>query len=147
MMSFGFQSSCEYTGYPKNTQSRVTLIEGLPPRLTSFWIISFKFPLKFPQFSSNFLSNSPFPPSPAGRQEQSKPPCPRVSPDHPQNVTKSLHNVPKSLQIHQERPQSTPECDKIHSDHHKLTPIFPFIPLIGVCFKIFFGQTFFWYKF
>ena len=39
---------------------RVTLIVGLPP-----------FPLKFPQ---SFLSNSLFPPSPAGRLEQSKPP-------------------------------------------------------------------------
>ena len=42
---------------------RVTLIVGLPP-----------FPLKFPQ---SFLSNSLFPPSPAGRVEQSKPPCER----------------------------------------------------------------------
>ena len=46
---------------------RVTLIVGLPPKLTSFWIIS-------SQISSSFLANSLFPPSPAGRLEQSKPP-------------------------------------------------------------------------
>ena len=50
----------------------VTLIVGLPPRLTSFWIISFQISS---QISSNFLSNSPFPPSPASRLEQLKPPC------------------------------------------------------------------------
>ena len=44
-------------------QIRVILIVWLPPRLTSFWIISFP-------ISSNFLSNSTFPPSPAGRLEQ-----------------------------------------------------------------------------
>ena len=46
----------------------MTLIVGLPPRLTSFWIIS-------SQISSIFLSNTPFPPSPAGRLEQLKSPC------------------------------------------------------------------------
>ena len=47
--------------------SRVTLIVGLPPRLTSFWIISSQILL---QISSNCVSNSPFPPSLAGRLEQ-----------------------------------------------------------------------------
>ena len=31
--------------------------------------------LEFPKISSNLFSNSPFPPSPAGRLEQLKPPC------------------------------------------------------------------------
>ena len=44
--------------------NRVASIVGPPPKLTSFWIIS-----------SNFLSNSPFPPSPADRLKQSKSPC------------------------------------------------------------------------
>ena len=46
---------------------RVTSIARLPPRMTSFWIIS-------SPISSNFLSNSPFSPSPAGRLGQLKPP-------------------------------------------------------------------------
>ena len=45
---------------------RVTLIVGLPPRLN----YSELFPLKFPQFSPNFLSSSPFSPSLSGRLEQ-----------------------------------------------------------------------------
>ena len=51
-------------------RSRVTLIVGLPSRLTSFWIISSpnsSMFLRFPQNSTNFLSNSPLPPSPASR--------------------------------------------------------------------------------
>ena len=61
--------------------TRVTLIVGLPPRLTSFPILSsqissqnFSNILHFPQVSSNFLSNSQFPPSRAGRLEQLEPP-------------------------------------------------------------------------
>ena len=45
---------------------RVTFIAGLPPRMTSFWIISSQTSLnllKFLHISSNFLSNSPFSPS------------------------------------------------------------------------------------
>ena len=40
------------TQYTLLLMFRVTLIVGLPPRLTSFWILN---PLKFPQISSNFL--------------------------------------------------------------------------------------------
>ena len=53
--------------------SRVPLIVGLPPRLTSFWINSSQnssFFLIFPQNSSIFLSNSPLPPSLASRPAQ-----------------------------------------------------------------------------
>ena len=50
-----------------NICTRVTLIVGLPPRLTSVWIISSQI---FLQISSSFVSNSPFPPSLAGRLEQ-----------------------------------------------------------------------------
>ena len=39
-----------------NICTRVTLIVGLPPRLTSFWIISFQI---FLQIYSNSVSNSP----------------------------------------------------------------------------------------
>ena len=46
--------------------NRVASIVGPPPKLTSFWIIS-----------SNFLSNSPFPPSPAGRLQRLESPCPQ----------------------------------------------------------------------
>ena len=46
---------------------RATLIVGLPPRLTSFWSISSQ--------TSNFLSNSPFLPGPAGGLEQLQSPC------------------------------------------------------------------------
>ena len=45
---------------------RVTSIVWLPPRLTNF-ILNY--------FLSNFLSNSPFPPIPAGRLEQLKSSC------------------------------------------------------------------------
>ena len=41
---------------------------------------------KFPQIFSNFLSNSPFPPSPTGRLEQLKSPCPK----HARTTTTSL---------------------------------------------------------
>ena len=34
----------------------------------------------FPEISSNFLSNSPFPPSPSDRLEQLKPPCRQLKP-------------------------------------------------------------------
>ena len=48
--------------------TRVSLIAGLPPRLTSFWFssaqISSKYP-NFPEMSSNSLSNVPFPSSQA----------------------------------------------------------------------------------
>ena len=53
----------------------VTVIVGLPHRLTSFWIIS----PQISSISSNFLSNSPFPPCPAGRLEQLKSPWLRLT--------------------------------------------------------------------
>ena len=58
----------------------MTLIVGRTPRLTSFWIISSQISPSFlnfpqiPQISLNFLSNSLFPSSLAGRLEQLKSP-------------------------------------------------------------------------
>ena len=57
----------------RSATNRVAFIMGLPPRLTSFWIISSQIYSNFLK-SSNFLSNSPFPTSPAGRLKQVKPP-------------------------------------------------------------------------
>ena len=77
---------------------RATLIAGLPPRLTSSWIVS-----------SQISSNSPFPPSRAGRLEQLKSPWHLVSPVLPtptnydakclQIVTKMQNQCSKSYKM------------------------------------------------
>ena len=71
-MSLAICSRLELDNFPKDQGGFYCGVPFRADFILNYFLSKF---LKFPQMFLNFLSNSPFPPSPAGRLEQLKPPC------------------------------------------------------------------------